>query len=98
MNSTDNASFYHKVLLPGLLAVLLGMAGTQVMLLQSIARLEEKVTNLSRITAGAYTVMQAESDRKYQNVIDSEQNKRMDALEVQIKSHATQIYNIRSSQ
>lgn len=98
MAGTDNLSFYHKVLLPGLLAVLMGMAATQVMLLQSVARLEEKVTVLSQVAAGAYTISQADGDRRLQAMVDAEQNKRMDAFEVQLKSHGTQIYNIRSEQ
>lgn len=98
MASTDNLSFYHKVLLPCLVASMLGMGATQIVLLQSTARLEEKVNVLNINISGAYTNSQASSDWKYQQMIDAEQNKRMDALEIQIKSHATQIYNIRKAE
>ena len=97
MAATDNLSFYHKVLLPGLLIVLVGMGGTQVMVLQSIARLEEKVSNLTAHSQGMYSSSQAVSDWKLQERMDGDQNKRLDSLEVISKSQSTQLHNIRKS-
>jgi hypothetical protein len=98
VEDTDNLSFYHKVLLPGLLVVLVGLAGTQIALLQSVARLEEKVNALTVLSGSMYTHAQAQSDWRYQAMVDAEQMKKIDSLEIQVKSHATQIHNIRKEQ
>lgn len=98
VQNSDNLSFYHKVLLPGLLLVLAGMAGSQVYLIQSIAEIKTQITYLSENQKNQYSMRDAANDWKYQSNIDSGQDKRMDSLELQIKSHATQIYNIRKSE
>ncbi len=94
MDQVSN-DFYNKILLPGLLAAMIGLCGSQIYLITSIAEMKAQIQFLSDEQKTIYTTGQASSDWRYQQMIDAEQTKRMDAIEVQVKSQATQIYNIR---
>jgi hypothetical protein len=98
MTSTDNLSFYHKVLLPCVAALMVATGGLQITMIRSMAEVQKDIKYLTDRQNGTYTATQATSDWRYQGMVDLEQNKRMDSFETQLKSHATQLYNIRSSQ
>lgn len=98
MAETDNLSFYHKVLLPCVAALMVGTGGLQIAMIRSMAEVQKDIKYLTDRQNGSYSATQATSDWRYQGMIDAEQNKRMDGFEIQIKSHATQLYNLRAKE
>lgn len=86
IEDTDNLSFYHKVLLPGLLLVLAGMGGSQIYLIQAVVRLETQMEVLQSMSLNRYTSKDAEADWKLQKLKDQQQDNDISALENLIKT------------